>query len=88
MGYRGEDASRTRTDSRRQPPRQLSSGTGPGAVWPGNGSSGDYGQPDEHAAADGYGYSRDDSYPGHEGSGYQGYDPNGQYGPTQSSGLP
>ena len=80
MGYRGEDASRTRTDSRRQPPRQLSSGTGPGPVWPGNSGPGDYGQQDEHAAADGYGYSRDDSYPGHQGSGYQGYDPNAQYG--------
>jgi hypothetical protein len=80
MGYRGEDASRTRTDSRRQPPWQSSSGTGPGAAWSGSGGPGDYDQQDEHAAADGYGYSRDDSYAGHEGSGYQGYEPDAQYG--------
>ena len=96
MGYRGEDASRTRADSRRQPPWQ-SSGTEPAATastsWT-DGSRG-YGQDDAYAPADEYGgydayddYAQDDSYAGHEeygqhgGYGQQaGYDTAGGYGP-------
>jgi hypothetical protein len=73
MGYRGEDASRTRADSRRQSPWQAPSSTGPGpeASWD-DGSRG-YGQDDGYGAADGYGgYQQDDSYAGYEGYGQGG----------------
>ncbi len=101
MGYRGEDASRTRTDSRRQPPWQSPSGTGPGATWAGNGESRGHGQHDEYAADDGHGYPPDDSYggyggsgyggsgyegSGYEGSGYGGYSQGAQYGQPEEHG--
>src|SRR5271165_1518071 len=103
MGYRGEDAFRTRTDSRRQPPWQSSSGTGPGAPSAGNDGSRGYSQQDEHAAAAGYGgYPRGDSYDGYEDyrqdAGYGqpgqqgqqfGYDDgySGEYGPGDGAGY-
>ena len=82
MGYRGEDASRTRTDSRRQPPWQSSPGTEPGATRAGNDGSRGYSQQDEYATADGYGgQPRDDSYDGYEGYGQDaGYGQPGQHG--------
>ena len=55
MGHRGEDASRTRADSRRQLPWQSSSGTGSGGMGSWNDGSPSYHQDDEYARADGYG---------------------------------
>ena len=66
MGYRGEDASRTRADSRRQPWQSSSSaGAGVSGSWD-DGSLG-YGQDDDYAAPGDYrGYAPDDSYAGYE----------------------
>jgi hypothetical protein len=75
MGYRGEDASRTRAAWGRQAPWQASPGTGPADAgsWDdgsrGNGYDGDAaGYPAD--GEDGYGYARDDGdgdYSGHDG---------------------
>lgn len=95
MGYRGEDASRTRADSRRQP-WQSSSGTGPGATgsWDDDGALG-YGRDEDHAAPGGYGgYGPDDSYAGYDdyshGGGHgapAGYTAPGDYGLTDGYGA-
>jgi hypothetical protein len=77
MGYRGEDASRTRADSRRQPPWQSPSGSGPGATGSWSDGSRGYGQ-DEYATADGYGgYPQDGAYAGY-----------GMYGQDDGPGQP
>ena len=92
MGYRGEDASRTRADSRRQPWRS-SSGTGPGDTGSWDDGALGYGQDDDYAAAGGYGgYGPGDSHPGYEGYGRGGgygahgapggYAESGDYGVT------
>lgn len=99
MGYRGEDASRTRADSRRQPPWQSSSGPRPAATERNDGSRG-YGQEDAYAAAGDYdAYAPDDSYAGYDGydqhAGYDhdaysepgGYGQDGDYGYPQGGGY-
>ncbi len=88
MEYRGEDASRTRAASRRQPPWQSSSGTGPEATGPWNDGARGYGQDDGYAAADGYdGYATGDGYGGYGSADpYAGYEDYGQgagYGDPQ-----
>ena len=74
MGYRGEDSSRTRAESRHQSPWPSSS-TEPGATGSWNDGPRGYGQDDDYTTADGYGgYPGDDSYAGYEqydgGTGY------------------
>jgi hypothetical protein len=95
MGYRGEDASRTRAASRRQRPWPSSSGPRPAATARNDGSRG-YGQEDAYAAAGEYdAHGQSDSYAGydaydqhagydqragHDDYGRDGYGPEG-YGP-------
>ncbi len=90
MGYRGEQASRTQADSRRQSPWQSSSSTGPGsaASWD-DGSRGYDGQDDGYAADDGYGgYPQDDPHAGHADLGQgDGYGTAGGYGATGGYGV-
>src|SRR5579875_3591673 len=94
MGYRGEDASRTRADSRRQPPWQSSSAAGPGAARPwddgsqgyGEGPRGYYGQHEEYAADDGYrGYPQGNPYAGYDE--YEAYGQDDGYGPSGGYGY-
>jgi hypothetical protein len=94
MGYRGEDASRTRADSRRQPPWQSSS-AGPGAARPwddgsqgyGEGPRGYDGQHGEYAADDGYrGYPQGNPYAGYDE--YEAYRQGDGYGPSGGYGQP
>lgn len=90
MGYRGEDASRTRADSRRPKPWQSSSDTGPGASASWDDGSRGYGEDNGYANAGGQGgYAPDDSYSGYEdygqGGAYAtpgGYAGGGGYGDT------
>lgn len=93
MGYPGEDGSRTRANSRRQPPWQ-SSGAGP----TGYGGHDEYAQDDSYAGYDDYGqqagydlhaaqdgYGQQDSYGQQDGDGYRGYGSAGY--PAQQDGY-
>ena len=88
MGYRGDDASRTRADSRRQP-WQSSSRTGPGALGSWDDGSAGYSQDDEYSAPGGEygGYTPDDSYAGYENYGQEGgHAAPGAHAPTEGYG--
>src|SRR6516164_5198258 len=79
MGYRGEDASPTRADSRRQLPWQSSSGTGSGGKGSWSDDSPNYRQDDDYARADGYGgFPQSGSQAEYEG--YEGYGQPTAYG--------
>ena len=79
MGYRGEDASRTSADSRRQLPWQSSSGTGSGGMGSWGDDSPSYRQDDDYARADGYG-GFPQSGPQAEYDEYEGYGQHAGYG--------
>lgn len=86
MGYRGEDASRTRADSGRQSPWQSPSSTGAGSAASWDDGSRDYGHDNGYATTDGYGgYPREDSYAGYEDYGQRGG--HGITGAYESSGY-
>src|SRR5215831_7215680 len=80
MGYRGDDASRTRADSWRQLPWQSSSGTGSGGSGSWNDGDAEFRQDDDYARADAYGgFPHSGSQAGYEAE-YEGYGPPAGYG--------